>query len=716
MFNLINILVKLLLTNMKKKKIKFIDSKSPKKSEKRRSLIHYKTFNTNTKTDEMLSNNLEIIKEILDKEPQNRVNEEVKKVLPYIKKIPYFYEFLLLKEENDKELESLLIEFTWILVRKTYEKNLIIQKTKEESDIFYLILSGSVAVLDLILTKECMTEEEYVTFLVKMYNIKEYEIIKLCLKYNKNILDVDNENIEKFCNSGYKFKYKELKIKAMRDLYKNNFDIYHYKNNVPSLDDYFNITKMETQVKKQSDDKNIIKKYFYIPHYEKVAILEKGRHINNLIKNINLNFKDRYTYLTLENTEIGIIQKQNYDRPKLFIPIYIKKEKLISSIIKNFFIFKDVDSNLFAEKYSKYFIYKKYIKGEKIISQNSIYDGVYLLLNGNCEVSMERTLEELNGLMISFQYSLECFNEYLSNLKREEIEKGKKEDFIRNPIYQSEEYVNTSKGIKHIEMINLSPNEVIGTHEYYNYKNEFHHYSVEVINAQVTVIFIPKIIFHEIVSDDIKIKDEIIKKVELRAKLFIGKIKHFKEELIKDIKWKIFNRENLEKNRTISNQISRRNVLMNLKLNNNNKYFSTINSTGNSFNNTSINFNHNNSSPKIKLNKLLIKEDKLNYSKSPNIRNIVNKSININNMYSSNPSSTYFSLGSNIFRNSHHKFKSVNLKNRYNPINISSKTFFSGFPFCVGKNKEEEENYDNSYLPIINNPSSKYSTLKTFSI
>ncbi len=700
---------------MKKKKIKFIGT-SPTKAVQRRSFIHYKTFQTNTKTNEILSNNLEIIKEILDKEPQNRVNEEVKKVLPYIKKIPYFYDFLSLNEDNDKQLESLLIEFTWILIRKTYEQNVIIQKTKEESDIFYLVLSGSIAVLDLILSKECMTEEEYVVFLVKMYIIKEYEIIKLCIKYNKNILNVDNENIEQFCNSGYKFKYKDLKIKAMRDLYKNNFEIYHYKNIVPSLDAYLNITKIETQVKKQSDDKNIIKKYFYIPHYEKVAILERGRHINNLIKNININYKDRYTYLTLENTEIGIIQKQNYDRPKLFLPINIKKEKIISSIIKNFFIFKDVDSHFFAEKFSKYCIYRKYLKGEKIISQNSIYDGVYLLLNGNCKVSMERTVEELNGLMMSFQNSLECFNEYLSILKKEEIERGEKEDFIRNPIYQSEEYVNSSKGIKHIEMINLSPNEVIGTNEYYNYKNEFHHYSVEVITGQVTVIFIPKIIFHEIVSDDIKIKDEIIKKVELRAKLFIGKIKHFKEELIKDIKYKILNREYLERNKTISNQNSRRSIIMNIKLNNN-KPFNTINSTINSFNNSSINFNKNKSNSKIKINKLYLKEDKvINNNKSSTIKHNINKSLNINNIYSTNPSSIYYSLGSNSFGNSHHKNKSLNLKNNYNKINICSKTFFSGFPFNVGKNKEEEENYDNYFLPIIKNPNSKYSTLKTFSI
>jgi hypothetical protein len=315
--------------------------------------------------------------------------------------------------------------------------------------------------------------------------------------------------------------------------------------------------------------------------------------------------------------------------------------------------------------------------------------------------------------MVYFQYSLECFNEYLSNLKKEDIEKGEKEDFIRNPIYQSEEYAISSKGIKHIEMINLLPNEVIGTNEYYNYRNEFHHYSVEVISEQVTVIFIPKIIFHQIVSDDIKIKDEIIKKVELRAKLFIGKIKHFKEELIKDIKWKILNREYLERNKTISNQNSRRSLIMNNKFYIN-KPFSTINSSGNTFNNSLINFNKSNSNSKNK-NRLLIQDDKLNNNKKSKSRSIINKSVNINNIHSNIPSSTYYSLKSNIYEESHHKFNSLNLKRTFNKINICSKTFFSGFPFCVGKINDEEENYDN-FLPIINNSNSKYSTLKTFSI
>ena len=716
---------------MHKKKITIVEG-SPKNVKFRRSLLHFKTFSTKTKTAELLSINLEALKEILISEPQNRVNEDVKKLIPFIKKIPYFYEFLSLNVENDDVLENLIIEFSWILCLQTFEKNLILQKTKEYSDNFYLVLHGSIAVLDLVITKECMTEEEYVLFLVKMFWIKEYEIIKICIKYNKDILNVDNENIEKFCNSGYKFKYKELKLKALRDLYKNNFEIYHYKNIIPSLEQYLNITKIETQVKKQSDDKNIIKKYFYIPHYEKVGVLERGRYINNLIKNSDINYQDKYTYITLEKTEIGIIQKPKYDRPILFNSLAMKKEILINSSINNFYLFKEVNAENFAKKYSKYFIYKKYLRGEKLISQNSIYDGVYLLLNGNCKVSTERSLEELNGLMMSFQYSLEGFNEYLSNLKTEQIER-EKEDFIRNPIYQSEEYAQCSKGIKIIDMINLFPNEVIATNEYYNFKSEFYHYSVTITTGQATIIFIPKIIFHQMVSNDLKIREKIIKKVELRAKLFIGKIKNFKEELMKDIKWKMLARENKHKMKLPSNSNPTRNNRV-LFYTMNNKQFNTSNYSQNNnhniiennktINNDSYFMNPTKTGELKTINlKSISMENKIIPNSERKVLHFKNKSYNIEKFHiSNNPSlinnnsgynTTKISFNSiNSLRRTHYASKTIS-----KPINICSKTFFSGFPFSVIQRKETQlEENDDTFLPMINKNNSKYSTIKTFSL
>ena len=187
-----------------------------RKFEKIKTYLHSKTF-TNVTDSEFcaLFSNFETIMEILKLEPQNRINLQVKQLIPFISKIPYFFDFLTFNE-TEESLQKLLIEFCWLLTYENYDKNKIIQKLRQPSDNFYLIISGKIAVLDLIFTNECLTDEEYIIYLIKMYLLNETEIIKICLKYNKKTLNVNNENIQNFCQSGYKFKYNELKKKSYK--------------------------------------------------------------------------------------------------------------------------------------------------------------------------------------------------------------------------------------------------------------------------------------------------------------------------------------------------------------------------------------------------------------------------------------------------------------------------------------------------------------------
>ena len=525
------------------------------KFEKIKTLLHSKTYN-NVSDSEFcaLFSNFETIIEILKLEPQNRINFQVKQLIPFISKMPYLFDFLTLNE-TEQTLQKFLIEFCWLLTYENYEKNKIIQKIRHPSDNFYLIISGNIAVLDLILTNECLTEEEYIIFLIKMYLLKETEIIKICLKYNKKILNVNNENIQNFCESGYQFKYKELKIKAISELSKYNFNIEKYQDKIPSLDNYISITKIETKENQKGEEKQF-KKYFIIPHYEKVAEFKRGRNIGDLCKINNFKNIEKYTFVAIENSIIGIIRKLKYDRPLLFNPIIIKKEFYIKNILKKFFIFQDSDINLFSAKFSKYFIFKKYLKGEKIISQNSIYDGVYLLVNGNVIVTTNRSLDELNGLTISFQNALDNFNDYLSFLKTEEINNGN-EDFIRDPIYSTSEYNLSSKGIKKIFIIELFCNEIIGTNEFYNYKNNLNYFDVTISTGQATFIFIPKLVFHEMISHEINVRNALIKKVEFKVKLFTAILLRYKKDFMILIRNKILQKTNNYRNNFFNSSIQK---------------------------------------------------------------------------------------------------------------------------------------------------------------
>ena len=678
-----------------------------RKFEKIKTYLHSKTF-TNVTDSEFcaLFSNFETIMEILKLEPQNRINLQVKQLIPFISKIPYFFDFLTFNE-TEESLQKLLIEFCWLLTYENYDKNKIIQKLRQPSDNFYLIISGKIAVLDLIFTNECLTDEEYIIYLIKMYLLNETEIIKICLKYNKKTLNVNNENIQNFCQSGYKFKYNELKKKALNELSKYNFNIEKYQDKIPSLENYISVTKIEIKDVQKGEEKQF-KKYFLIPHYEKVAEFKRGRNIGDLCKIKNFKNTEKYTFVTIENSIVGIIKKIKYDRPLLYNPITIKKEVYIKNILKNFFIFQDSDVNLFSKKFSKFFIFKKYLKEEKVITQNSIYDGVYLLISGNVIVTTNRTLDELDGLTISFQNALDNFNDYLSFLKTEEINNGN-EDFIRDPIYSTSEYNISSKGIKKIFIIELFCNDIIGTNEFYNNKNNLNYFDVKISTGQATIIFIPKLIFHEMISHEINVRNALIKKVEFKVKLFTAILFRYKKDFMRLIRNKILQKANNYRNNFFNSTIKNDKLKIKKKTLSLSPLNSIVKNSSPILKNPSQKNLENSKFSELTDSKVHISSN----NSSLFVKNILSVNNSRNNIL--NNSKSVFTLQSKD--NNNKKIKIKNIKNKKIKFNIEARVFLNDFPFTViEKNEDKEENKPKLILPIMRLNKSKSSVKKTFYI
>ena len=678
-----------------------------RKFEKIKTYLHSKTF-TNVTDSEFcaLFSNFETIMEILKLEPQNRINLQVKQLIPFISKIPYFFDFLTFNE-TEESLQKLLIEFCWLLTYENYDKNKIIQKLRQPSDNFYLIISGKIAVLDLIFTNECLTDEEYIIYLIKMYLLNETEIIKICLKYNKKTLNVNNENIQNFCQSGYKFKYNELKKKALNELSKYNFNIEKYQDKIPSLENYISVTKIEIKDVQKGEEKQF-KKYFLIPHYEKVAEFKRGRNIGDLCKIKNFKNTEKYTFVTIENSIVGIIKKIKYDRPLLYNPITIKKEVYIKNILKNFFIFQDSDINLFSKKFSKFFIFKKYLKEEKVITQNSIYDGVYLLISGNVIVTTNRTLDELDGLTISFQNALDNFNDYLSFLKTEEINNGN-EDFIRDPIYSTSEYNISSKGIKKIFIIELFCNDIIGTNEFYNNKNNLNYFDVKISTGQATIIFIPKLIFHEMISHEINVRNALIKKVEFKVKLFTAILFRYKKDFMRLIRNKILQKANNYRNNFFNSTIKNDKLKIKKKTLSLSPLNSIVKNSSPILKNPSQKNLENSKFSELTDSKVHISSN----NSSLFVKNILSVNNSRNNIL--NNSKSVFTLQSKD--NNNKKIKIKNIKNKKIKFNIEARVFLNDFPFTViEKNEDKEENKPKLILPIMRLNKSKSSVKKTFYI
>ena len=612
---------------------------------------------------------------ILKFEPQNRNNEEIKKTLPWLISLEKFNYFMFLKEEENN-YKKLLMEFAWVLFYKYSPKNYIIKRPNEKINLFFLILNGSCAELNLIIKNECLTEEEYIKHLIKMNILKEKEIIKRCLLYNKKELNIENiESIPKFCKLN-NFDYEKLRYLAKKDLIDLGYNLDKI-DIVPSINNYIKASIVDNEIKKKSIE-NTRKKYFQIPHYEYNSIINNGRFIGNL--SLDCLQDDYKTYISLENSDISFIDKKEYKNGRVFPMIKNKMKNILKDIYQNFFVFNSLKQNYFIDNYAYFFIYKTYEKGQKIFAQNSIFSGIYLLKKGEITISTKRKIDELNAIIILLQNSLNGFNEYISNLKDFQI--GNNNLNLSNPLFQSKEYMNDIKGIKEIILDKINNMEIFGLNDCYNYKNDIYHFDAICTSDYAEVYYIPKNIFNFIVYKERSVQTAVTKIVELRSSLYMGVLNNFTLSIAKNVAFKIGKVH-----------------LINSLFNNNN----------NIGNNSQRNFNYNNGNNKVfnrssikskpikiydndkKENNLIQSQEisrnsyRLSYKNANSLEirnknkllNNVSQSLSYTNFYLSNPNKYENKNNNNINPNNSYSFNNTNYNNTiYNNNNNSNYTSY----------------------------------------
>ena len=625
---------------------------------------------------------------------------EVLTTIPYLISLQPFFNFISEKEtENGQNI--ILLEFAWIFQNNIYDKNIIIKKSGEENIKFNLILNGTVVILDLIIEKQCLKIEDYLIYIIKLQLIKENNILNILYEYNKDIINIIDNNIENFCKLNYSFDFNKLLKKAIEELKKLGFKIFpNYDYKIPNLNSYFNAIKIKNNIKEINindirQQKTNQKKYFYVAELKKIGELNKGRFFGDL--SLYNKKKDNLIYICLEKTSIGFISKNNSNRSKIFILMNEKMKKIISSNFKFYYIFQNVEIEKFINLYSSFFQTRIYDKGEKLFSQGSIYEGVYILKNGEIKISTERDLTEIDGMCLSLQFSLANSKEKISPLTNEKILDDNNN--IDNPIFKTKEYLDKSKKKEKIVLATFNGKEIIGLNEFYDRNTNLYYFDAEVTSLRAVIYYIPKNFFNELVGREKCVEDAIMQIVEIKAKFFIGGLKTYKEGIIRDIGNKLgYNyKDFINKNKTI--------YLSPKKFQQINKKKS-FNNFLNSKHNLKININNNNNNNNIKLNEYnnYKKFDNINDNKD-NIKYLYKRNIlsleNLNNKIS------FKNLKKNdckIYIN-YNKNKKNNLiintdnseNNKYNISNLNIKTLNESI------NKKIKLNNSNSFMKKKNN-------------
>ena len=479
--------------------------------------------------------------QILKYEIRNRTNEDIAKTLPRFQFLGPFNDYINYKENKLTDFSSKIItNLAWVSFYKYRRKLSFIKKANEDRNNFYLILNGSLTKLNLIFKKEKISIEEYLLYMIKMKMLQENQILFKCNKLNSAYVNLDINNFKLYFLQNKNYNFKDLKQRARKELIDAGFNFTNDgRIEISSVDNYIKLGIFKV------NERNDIQTRFnlFVGNYVKINNLYKGSYIGDLSRNEN---NEGYTYICDKNCDICYVNKVESNNSKLFDYILEKYTKIFMEIKNKFYILKDTDDNICSNLILPLMIFKKFKRGENIIIQNSQYEGVYFIIDGKVKISISQTFHELSNTLLSLQYSIFNFKDYVSKIiktidiinefnlkymlqaqKRNMIDMGNNK--IDGEILSSNEYLSYFNGIKTIDLYTLSEGDMLGLNELFDYKTELYNFSAECASDEVNVFYISKANFNNIMEKENDIMNNVIQLIDLKAKTLIGKINSFRE-------------------------------------------------------------------------------------------------------------------------------------------------------------------------------------------
>ena len=604
-------------------------------TKKKSSLFRSKTLGAQFKSTKLLTKNINIQKcfQTMKTQRSNRGIIEIENCKKLLKTFNSFYSYISLNN-NEEERDHLLSEIAWVIFHKKLKKNTLIKKPGEKKEFFYILMTGKIQKVSIIFKREKITLKEYIIYLLKMKLIKEYELLKKCRQLNKSIMNIHYENIEYFCEKNPKYNYIDLLKIATNEIVNLGFDLKklnHHEEfiDIPSIQNYLDVGKIKKDIKSQENKGPTI--YLYIPKYELSCTLSKGDFFGFLNKDI---FNEYSSYICLEDCDLGFINKSKIFESSIFEQVDSTLSKFFSTNKNKYYIFKDIDNDIFNSKYSTFINYEKYKKGDKIFLQNSLNEGIYLINDGEIKISSYTKLNDLAKLMLKLIWSLRGFQEHVPPNEFNDIVKENDED-SSNSIKDFRPYDDNNTNF---EFGTLKEGDILGLNELYDYNTTIYNFSAECVSNEADLFYINKNNFNLILSKEKSLYSSVILKVELRIKYLIGCIKNFKKKLAI---------ENYKTKNDVSKISNKPIIKENLKQNfNENKYWSkkqniTINNKEKAEENTSyINKNSRNKSTLNTINNNIllknVREKLMNREFLFKSQDKINNKINFNKMISKN--------------------------------------------------------------------------------
>ena len=630
-----------------------------------------------------------------------------------LKKLPELKHYI---NENNKENESkIYFEMGRYLKYSRYKKGQFIKHSYDSDNFFYMIFSGSIAKIDIKYTRSYLTFKEYLIHLIKLKLLGENYIYKRCLKRNKKVFPFD-ENIDVLVTKDINMDHYDELIKKIKNEIKDS-PWNQNTDEVNKVSDFIELYNPNLSNNKLSFFGKESKYPVYMPIYVFDKILNPISFIGELTKPKGI--KMLSAYVCLSRSSVFYINKTKIDRNNNLYTLFQRRvsEEVVEKLFEGHFLFQDTDVNFLSKNYSKYFFIKNYIKGQKLIQQNTPNEGIYFINKGVFQLKARRTYHELNELKFKAMQSLTKENK--NNLT------GKEKTSKKN-------YENIYEGLNPYQIANLTKereinfmvyksSDVIGLDDVYDIKTGLNNFSVECISDEGEAYFLPKEIVtsmrtNETIDNNIR---ELVGKQCLELLREINENKKMLENSIRRItsgyKEKNNNvfylRKNTDNNKNL-HTISHRNPSLDyssLSNYNNMKTFTSTNYSNNyiytikenSLKNKILN-NHFNKTPKITASRIF--SPKILPNKKGANLNLKLKTYESNeiNKFKDQKNDKIQSLSSvNPFLTYREKFKAIKILNEENKNEIKNDNKFASLnPKLENKNILTNQNKDSNIYRI----------------
>ena len=459
----------------------------------------------------------------------NRSKVFSEKIAQILGSIPEFIEYL--NEDNSVLRHNFFVQFGRYIKYNKFQKGTAIQHICEGDKIFYMICTGKILKLNIKYKYLYASLRDYILYLAKLYILNEKYLYNDCIKKNQGVFPIkENIDIIKFASKvkffDFKSEIKKIKKKKEDILLFNNYneDIVKKKLNITDILVLYNPNI-------QMDGKNHflnneMKFLVNLPFFYVEKIIEPVSFLGHLNKTRGI--KKYSCYLCLNNCDVFYLDKdiiKNSEDP-IYNIINRKKSDLVTEkLFKIHFLFKDTDINFLTKNYSKYLDIIKIKKGDFIIHQGNVYEGIFFIIKGILQLKSNRSYNELSDLNYGILNNLESKNHKQENMDK--INSKKKYNII-NKLIHNPLFIKKSNQKKEINFGTFSNNEIIGLNDIYDKKKGIYNFSVQCLSNDAELFFVPKEIVTSLITNQ-DIYDKIIDLTQEKNKVLSLKINKYKD-------------------------------------------------------------------------------------------------------------------------------------------------------------------------------------------